>query len=173
MNFFWSDPHLGHFNVIKYCNRPFLTTKEMDAVIIEKYNRRVKKTDTVYCLGDFCFKSCAEAPEGHPFEFYRNQLNGEIVFIKGNHDKSNGFRPILQNGVIEYGGERIFMVHKPEHANLNYKINLVGHVHDAWKIKKVENTLLVNVGVDQWNFEPITIHQILKSIAKWKRENKV
>jgi calcineurin-like phosphoesterase family protein len=29
---FTSDFHLGHFNIIRYCNRPFVDTQEMNAV---------------------------------------------------------------------------------------------------------------------------------------------
>jgi len=171
MNFFTSDTHFGHQNIIKYANRPFSSVKEMDEVLIAKWNNKVKSTDTVYFLGDFCFKRCAEAPDGFPFEYYRTKLNGSIVFIQGNHDKSNGFRPILQAGVIEFGGHHIYLVHKPEHMNTTYPLGFVGHVHDHWKFMKVQDSIMINVGVDQWQYEPIHIHQINKELAKWKRKN--
>jgi len=53
--YFTSDMHLGHKNIIKYSNRPFNSLVEMDQVIIDNYNSVVKKGDTVYDLGDFCF----------------------------------------------------------------------------------------------------------------------
>jgi calcineurin-like phosphoesterase family protein len=31
---FTSDFHFGHHNIIRYCNRPFANTQEMDAVIV-------------------------------------------------------------------------------------------------------------------------------------------
>ena len=51
---FTSDFHLGHFNIIRYCNRPFADTREMDEVIVDRLNALVKPNDTLYFLGDFC-----------------------------------------------------------------------------------------------------------------------
>ena len=53
MYFFTADEHFGHKNIIKYCNRPFKTVEEMDAVIIENHNKTVTNQDTVVHAGDF------------------------------------------------------------------------------------------------------------------------
>ncbi len=156
MNWFTSDTHFGHGRVIEYSGRPFSSTEEMDRVLIAKWNARVKKEDTVYFLGDFCFKKCTEAPDARPFDYYRSQLNGTIHWIAGNHDHGNGFNPILQGGLIKFGGKQIYLVHKPEHMNFLYDLGFCGHVHQNWKFKMVGQTILVNVGVDQWNFESIS-----------------
>lgn len=52
MNFYTSDLHLGHANVIKFDNRPFANIDEMDQRIITRWNERVSDDDTVYILGD-------------------------------------------------------------------------------------------------------------------------
>ena len=54
---FTSDFHFGHFNIIRYCNRPFESTEEMDAHIADRMNAHVKQNDTLYFLGDFCMGS--------------------------------------------------------------------------------------------------------------------
>lgn len=48
-----SDLHLGHANVLKFDQRPFLTLDEMHETIINNWNSVVDKTDDVYILGDF------------------------------------------------------------------------------------------------------------------------
>ena len=44
---FTSDLHFGHKNIIKYCRRPWATTAEMDAALIENWNAVVGKDDDV------------------------------------------------------------------------------------------------------------------------------
>lgn len=75
MDFFTSDTHFGHVNIIKYCNRPFGSVPEMNAAMIAGWNRHVGPDDTVYHLGDFALGPKVLWPE------YRRQLNGRIVFI--------------------------------------------------------------------------------------------
>ena len=50
MNFYIADMHLGHKNVLKFDNRPFLSVSEMDKVLIENWNSRVSTNDDVYLL---------------------------------------------------------------------------------------------------------------------------
>lgn len=54
--FFSSDYHLGHTNVLGYCNRPFKNIDDMCLSIIREHNQRVRLNDTLYHLGDFCFR---------------------------------------------------------------------------------------------------------------------
>jgi calcineurin-like phosphoesterase family protein len=130
--FVTSDLHLGHGNIIKYANRPFVSSDEMNSVIIRNWNMRVKAEDTVFHLGDFCFKSglgCVKA------DYWIEQLNGNKIFIRGNHDNNNSLKTIIDGIHITYAIKRIRMCHKPEHANPDYEINLVGHVHQNWSIR--------------------------------------
>jgi len=171
--FFSSDFHLGHFNIIEYCNRPFLTLNDMDSFIIGNCNARVKEDDLLIHNGDFCFKYSSEAPDSkkNAFEYYRNQLNCKnIIFLKGNHDGNrNGTKTIIDGMSISHGGERIWITHNPAHARPDFKINLVGHVHNNWKIKSLNDySTMVNIGVDVWHFEPLTINEILYEYNTWK-----
>ncbi len=82
-HWFTADTHFGHANIIKYCNRPFGSSVEMNETMISNWNKVVQPGDIVYHLGDFCF-----GRKGYEFDIYFNRLNGLIVFIKGNHDKT-------------------------------------------------------------------------------------
>jgi calcineurin-like phosphoesterase family protein len=52
---FTSDTHFSHNNIIRYCNRPFSNVEEMDEVLINNWNNKVKQNDDVYHLGDIIF----------------------------------------------------------------------------------------------------------------------
>jgi len=171
---FTSDTHYGHENIIKYSNRPFKTVEEMNKRLIINANNRVKKTDTIFHLGDFCFKNTLNGKKGegliNPAEYYLNQLNGRYVNICGNHDYNNSLNTPILGIVIEHGGHLMWLTHQPKDYNPKYSINLVGHVHKLWKFKQlVDGTILVNVGVDQWDFRPINITEILRALSKWRK----
>ena len=173
--FFTSDLHLGHNNIIKYCNRPFKSLEHMNMELIRRWNERIKKEDFVYHIGDFCFRNTSNRGEGikNKAQEWIDQLNGNKIFHKGNHDGNNSLKTKMHNCVINYGNIDYFLTHKPIHYNNKYPINLVGHVHEKWKIRKTEdNILLVNVGVDVWNFYPVTMEEILHRINQYNNQFK-
>lgn len=68
--------------VINMQNRPFADADEMDRVLIANYNSVVHKNDTVYLLGDICFRIGVDRAN----ELIAS-MNGKKYLIKGNHDK--------------------------------------------------------------------------------------
>jgi calcineurin-like phosphoesterase family protein len=150
--FFTSDTHFGHTNIIKYCNRPFKSIEHMNEVLIKKWNNKVKLTDTVFHLGDFSFKGFTE---------FKQKLNGNIILIQGNHDEDN--RSIIKQMIINLNNKNWVLTHIPFEQNIP-DLCLCGHVHDCWKYKKYGNKIMINVGVDVWDFEPISMKQILDFI---------
>jgi calcineurin-like phosphoesterase family protein len=52
------------------------------------------------------------------------------------------------------------------------KYNFVGHVHNEWAFQKRDEAgsevFLINVGVDCWNFMPVTLEEIMKGLKKWQ-----
>jgi len=63
------------------------------------------------------------------------------------------------------------MVHNPKHADPSYPLNIVGHVHEKWAIKRLSpKSIMVNVGVDVWDFKPVSFEEINKRLNQWKKE---
>ena len=81
MNYYISDLHLSHANVIKFDSRPYDTIEEMETDFISRWNNQVSNGDHVYLLGDFIWKAGSD-------EWLRiiRKLNGNIHLILGNHD---------------------------------------------------------------------------------------
>jgi len=82
--FIISDLHLGHKNILQFepCRKDAMEKDGFDnheEWIIYNWNSVVKETDSVLVLGDFAFKGVQE---------YINRLNGNIIFILGNHDSA-------------------------------------------------------------------------------------
>ena len=159
---FTADTHFGHENIIKYCKRPFKSTKIMNDTLIRNWNQRVKKNDLVIFLGDFCHTK--DAPET-----YLQYLNGHITFIKGNHDHNNSLNTPIEYLVVKQANLYAFCVHDPRDFNNSFYLNLTAHVHEKWKVRKIYNCYLVNVGVDVWNYSPTNINEILAVIEEYKK----
>jgi len=158
--YFTADSHFGHNNILTYCDRPFKDIEHMNEEIIRRWNSRVTSDDIVFHLGDFSMMGGAVSK-------YLERLNGHIIWIKGNHDK----KPIIQDMIIEHGGHHWHLAHNPQDCEGEY--NICGHVHEEWKVKITKKgKVFVNVGVDQWDFYPINISQILKALVDYKNEIK-
>jgi calcineurin-like phosphoesterase family protein len=160
--FFTADTHFGHENIIKFCNRPFISVEEMNEVLIENWNSVVSDDDEIYHIGDFGWKN-----NKLNIEILR-RLNGIKYLIQGNHDKKlikdrairNEFEWIKDYYELEHEDSFIVMCHYPFKVwNKNYygAINLFGHSHG--KTKTEANQL--DVGVDVHNFKPISLDSIL------------
>lgn len=171
---FTSDTHFGHENIIKYTGRPFKDIFHMDSTLIRNWNERIKKDDTVIFIGDFCFRNTKGGKEGegttNKSKYYKDQLNGDIVFIGGNHDYNNGVNTPITGLAIEFGGKEIWCVHNPNDYDPSFSINFVGHVHALWRFMKTKDgTILINVGCDVWNYRPVNFNEIMKELIKWEK----
>jgi len=102
MVYYTSDLHLGHKNIIRFCDRPFADVTEMDEVLIANYNKRITNSDTVFILRDLMFR-IAQNPE-----VYLDRLKGKKHLILGNHDKAlnvcvevNHYQPVTFQELLE------------------------------------------------------------------------
>lgn len=170
MKFFTADLHLGHKNVISYCDRPFQNLHEMNKALINNWNSRVSCDDTVYVLGDFAFMGV------RAMSIYINELKGKKILIRGNHDGSinrmmhAGFNEVHRELIIKIGEHDVLLNHFPyfnketlaideiKHRPVdNGKFLLHGHTHKKEKMSGRQ----CNVGVDSWNFYPASEMEVL------------
>ena len=179
---FTSDLHFGHKNVLKFDQRPFFTVSEMDTALIENWNKKVRPGDFVYVLGDMFWNSEVEYVQN-----ILKTLNGQIVLIKGNHDKwfHNATNKKLISGVKDFDDiqvkladgsiKRCILSHyyMPFYKNHYHgAIHLHGHTHNSSESileKNISEYLnsngypcsIHNVGCMHWNYEPVTLDEIL------------
>lgn len=170
--FFTSDYHFGHFNIIRYENRPFKDVESMNKALINNYNEIVKDSDLCYNLGDFHFRSGREADRKH-WSYYLNKLNGRHVVICGNHERRNKIIDKIQSASMFISGLKVFAVHDPINSKVEYDLNIVGHVHSWFREmelqEKGKKSLIVNVGVDVWGFKPAEWRDIYAIYCRWKK----
>ena len=158
---FTSDTHFGHAGILRLSRRPFESVEEMDAALITAWNTVVAPRDTVYHLGDFCFRNARPASD------YLAELNGDIHLIVGNHDSatlkrhSGIFASVKQIREIGVNGKTIVLCHYPMrewHGCWRGAWHLFGHVHGRLNHEPVGYSL--DVGVDSNRFRPWRLEEI-------------
>lgn len=180
MSYTWftADTHFGHGNIIKYSGRPFKTAEEMNTALINNWNARVGRRDTVFFLGDFCCVGKERGVEGlrKTAEEWEALLHGKIVFIAGNHDHNNTVKHMLN--YASYPVTRLlqaFLIHRPNDRDVDWglvpeELVLCGHVHEKWKVKHEFGKTFINVGVDQNSFMPWRADEIAEFYYKAKKQ---
>ena len=175
--FFSADYHFNHTNVIDFENRPFENITTMNSEIIRKHNERIKPEDKIYFLGDFLFG-------GYPKDFI-DKMNGQWHFVCGNHDANNKLKVRTEQMILRIGGLKVQLLHDPEYASVDHQLILCGHQHSIFKVKELKYcgkiSLIVNVGVDVWDYYPVSWDEIqgiyltwkngasMKSLNKWRK----
>lgn len=162
---FTGDTHFDHTNIIKYCNRPFKNVDEMNETIIERWNSKVNSYDDVYHVGDFAFRR-------ESFEKFYPSLKGKIHLIRGNHDPGyHVIRDIIGNYLpdileLKINGFNLVLCHYAMRVwNRSHygSINLYGHSHGTI----APTSQSCDVGVDCWDFYPVTLSEIRDRMAKY------
>lgn len=182
MLYITSDNHFNHRNIVEFCNRPFRTLDghpdlpAMNQHMIRSWNSRVTNSDTVIHGGDFGMGSWKE------WAGIRAQLNGQIVLVRGNHDRK--LESWLRPGDVAvdyfYTRDGYFITHVPPHYGdhagrygelavhpvpLEAHTILCGHVHNSWAETEVvldgRKIKCYNIGVDVRGYVPLTIQEIV------------
>ncbi len=180
-NFYISDTHFGHKNIVKHDansgGRAFESVEEHDNLIIQNWNKVVTPQDNVYILGDFSWLKPLET------KAIIKSLNGAKFLIKGNHDRwaKDGACKKLFQGIYDYktitdGDKAVVMSHYPmlfyqgQHRGA---IHLYGHTHNTREEKlfqdacnKIKETTDIpvncyNVGCMLWDHTPRTLEEII------------
>jgi calcineurin-like phosphoesterase family protein len=183
VDFIISDTHFNHGNILKYVKRPFSSVKEMDDEIVLRWNENVSKKDRVFLLGDVMFSRKIDE-----ILTQLNLLNGKIIIVLGNHDKtlydfyikgnlnnpnkkifiaSPIFEPkVLIKGFKDY--QKVVLCHYPIYswnAKLHGRLHFYGHVHSN-TITDLKNAY--NVSSDVLNFTPTTFDEVIKNVDNSK-----
>jgi calcineurin-like phosphoesterase family protein len=79
--YYTSDPHFGHANIIRFCDRPFPGVSAMNARLVQLWNETVTDEDTVWVLGDVALGALDESLE------HVGRLAGHKILVPGNHDR--------------------------------------------------------------------------------------
>lgn len=180
--FFTSDLHFGHKNVMRFDDRPFASVEQMDATIVQNWNKKVSRSDQVYILGDISWYNVQKTEE------LLSSLNGHKFLIYGNHDnKILSAARRTCDAVMNYhelhlqGNNHLVLMHYPiTFFNRHHygATMLYGHVHNSheWQfVKNYQRELheldikcnMCNVGTMVWNYEPATFEEISNRISEW------
>lgn len=174
--YFTADTHFLHSNIIRYTNRPFEDTKQMNQALVNNWNSVVDKNDEVYHLGDVALGKYSDA------DHILHSLNGKKYLIRGNHEKT-----VLRKEYTRYHFEWIkdyyeLTIEQEQHPCLEVKKQLIilmhyplaswrsmhrgtymlhGHCHNTYKPVKGK---ILDVGVDNplCNYTPISLDQVVQ-----------
>lgn len=183
---FTADLHLGHTNIIRYSARPFSDAEAMNRALIDGWNEVVDEGDDVWMLGDFAM---GKIDETLPLV---GELRGRKVLLAGNHDRcwaehgrrangweerylDAGFAEVRQGQLnIDISGVTALACHFPyrgdSHDHDRYAEQrpvdrgawlVHGHVHERWQ----QRGRMINVGVDAWNYRPVSEATIRDLVA--------
>jgi calcineurin-like phosphoesterase family protein len=175
MEFFVSDTHFGHANVIKYCDRPFESVEGMNRTLVANWNSVVQQDDIVYHTGDFSFMNEKET------EKVIQQLNGRKHLIRGNHDKmfkkSDALHKYFES-VSDYkeihvhlkdgSSQMIVLCHFPMitwHKIHRGSWMIHGHCHGNLKPYPMKAKIM-DAGVDPCGFFPISLREVEQHMSK-------
>lgn len=182
---FTADLHLGHANIIGYCDRPFTSVEAMNQALLSNWTETVGEHDEVWVLGDVAMGRITESLP------LIAALPGRKHLVPGNHDRCwAGNRRLRPEDVDMYTDvgfdiapgsvplrlaevpvvachfpvagdsqeQDRFVEHRPVVPATSWLLH--GHVHEKWKV----NGKQINVGVDVWDYRPVSEQTLLDLI---------
>jgi calcineurin-like phosphoesterase family protein len=158
--YFTSDTHFGHGGALGLYRRPFATIAAMNEALVGHWNETVGPNDEIWHLGDFAIRQPAERVAE-----WLGRLHGDKHLVTGNNDPEATTRQLGWASVEPYAemtidGVLLVLCHYPFRRWRRMdkgSINLHGHCHGRLKPEPRQ----FDVGVDFWNFRPVTLAEIL------------
>lgn len=157
----FSDAHFDHSNIIKFVFRPFRSTKQMNEELLSNWNFTVKENDAIYFLGDL-----SVGRHRRPIDYWLGKLNGEIFFIRGNHDEDTITRAVIipDRYGIQYGKYKFLLRHDPKRP-FGYDSWIIhGDKHNN-SLKKYpfinQKNKTVNVCAELVDYTPLSLDKLI------------
>jgi calcineurin-like phosphoesterase family protein len=158
--FFTSDTHFGHGGALGLYHRPFESVPAMNEAIIERWNETIGPHDEVWHLGDFAIRQRPAVVSE-----LLARLNGRKHLVTGNNDppataELDGWASVEPYAEIVVEGISLVLCHYPFRTWRGIAkgwVNLHGHCHGRLKPQPRQ----FDVGVDVWDFRPVTLQTIL------------
>jgi calcineurin-like phosphoesterase family protein len=173
MIYFTADLHLGHANVIRFCNRPFADVEEMDGALIANWNATVNGNDEVYILGDLFYRNVT------PAEVTLKRLKGRKHLILGNHDKRwiktvdlpRYFAEVTNLLTYKRDGVKYTLCHYPMlswegRGHGGYMVHGHNHNHPL----DYADPHLLNAGVEINGYKPVTLDELVRNNERFKAD---
>jgi calcineurin-like phosphoesterase family protein len=158
--YFISDTHFGHRNIIDFCKRPFSSVGEMNGTLLRNWYETIGDNDRVFFVGDL-----ALGRRGSRTLDWYNKLNGDFIFIKGNHDDCS-FISHTSHYILVYGGFKFYFVHNPKDIPKDWKGWAIhGHTHnnDLRRYPFINGERrTINASVEVIGYKPVDLDEIIE-----------
>lgn len=183
--FFTADLHFGHVRIIELCNRPFDSVEEMNETLVDNWNDKVTDEDIVWILGDLALGKLDDSlAYVAMLKGDKRLIPGNHDRVWGGYSKKNGVVKPEDTARYEAAGLKIYgrgepfvhengwtLCHFPDigdsHDGDRFTswrpapprkpgVIVHGHVHEKW----LTNGPRINVGVDVWDFEPVSEDEV-------------
>ena len=152
----WSDLHLHHKNIIRYCNRPFQSVEAMNEALLAAWKETVGEADTIICGGDIAL---AGALKRERLARVR-AMPGRKLLVRGNHDFGKNGRPADTGSdatwmaLVITGNPTLLVTHIAMNEVPDGTVNLYGHVHNNEPLREGP---YVNICVEHTQYRPLPL----------------
>ncbi len=162
--YFTADWHNLHYNILRFCNRPFKNVIEQEQCLLYNWNSIVKPKDIVYYLGDIAMTQNGAISA-------LTKMNGIKIFILGNHDFR--FKNIIKQYCrevhnlcdIRIGQQKITLCHYAMRVwNCSHHGAWCVHGHSHGTLPSLGKSY--DVGVDSNNFKPVSFEELEVIMSK-------